>query len=882
MIKKIIILLFFECNLLILCGQTIITGSVKDKNNEPLTASVTIQPKGSKIISSFSITNAQGLFSITYKGKEDSLEITVSGLNVGRHSSIVANKSNNIPFIINDNAFELKEVIVPPPKINQHGDTINYSVGAYTDQSDRVIGDVLKKMPGIKVSDNGTISYNGKNINKFYIENMDLLKGRYGIATENVSAKDVSTVQVLENHQPIKALQDKVPSDNPALNLKLKENAKGTWSVTGLAGIGYQPVLWEGELTGMIFGKKSQNISTYKGNNTGKDIFSEFNSHYDYERVYVGSSSMLSIRNPSSPPVPAKRYLNNRSHAITGNQLIKLSDDLEFTAGILYYNDWNRKEGYSRTQQFMGSDSSLLIKEQVTTVTKTNNAEIALRLTSNAKEYYFDNALNLKGNWNNASGTGNTQSNYQNLNQNISQYLDKSTFSVDNTVNWIKNIKDNSINIYFSSGYGQIPQTLTVSPVDYIGYNNVSTLSQNILSRELASKLMTSYGLRIGDFLLDYNLSEKISLKNLNSDLQRVDSNSITFYTPDSQQNKLWYNNYQTTLNQSYTYKTLKLNAKISFPVTFYILTINDLIQNTFSQYKKWIFTPSYSIRYDLSNFWQLSSSGGFDKSYGSINDAYSGFILQNYRSLVRNSIDKLYESRSGKANLNIRFGNPLSAIFAGAGINYGLFWHNLLYGYDYNDVMSIKTVKEQPTTSDNYGVNIYGQKAFDFWQSNIRINGNYGEGRSELLIQNKIYKYCSQSYNAGTDINIYPLNILSVTYQLSWFQSRSYTEESSTQLTPINGLSQSLKVNIFPTKELTISINTEHQYNSAASNKNILFADAGITYKKKKLDVELEINNIFNTKQYVSASYSDISTYYYSCQLRPISALIKFRFKIK
>jgi outer membrane receptor protein involved in Fe transport len=49
-----------------------------------------------------------------------------------------------------------------------------------------------------------------------------------------------------------------------------------------------------------------------------------------------------------------------------------------------------------------------------------------------------------------------------------------------------------------------------------------------------------------------------------------------------------------------------------------------------------------------------------------------------------------------------------------------------------------------------------------------------------------------------------------------------------------------------------------------------------------KQWDLELAANNLFNSKQYVSASYSDISTYYYSYNLRPASLLLKARFKLK
>ena len=43
--------------------------------------------------------------------------------------------------------------------------------------------DALKKVPGIEVEDNGGIKYNGKSISNFYINGMDLLGGKYNLAT---------------------------------------------------------------------------------------------------------------------------------------------------------------------------------------------------------------------------------------------------------------------------------------------------------------------------------------------------------------------------------------------------------------------------------------------------------------------------------------------------------------------------------------------------------------------------------------------------------------------------------------------------------------------------------------------------------------------------
>ena len=63
-------------------------------------------------------------------------------------------KSNNpgfIEFAVDEKVTELKEVIVKAPKIRQMGDTINYSVLSFIDETDRSIGDVLKKLPGVQV-----------------------------------------------------------------------------------------------------------------------------------------------------------------------------------------------------------------------------------------------------------------------------------------------------------------------------------------------------------------------------------------------------------------------------------------------------------------------------------------------------------------------------------------------------------------------------------------------------------------------------------------------------------------------------------------------------------------------------------------------------------
>ena len=218
-------------------------------------------------------------------------------------------------------------------------------VDAYKDAGDRVIGDVIKKMPGLEVSESGQISFNGKTVKNFYVEDMDLLQGRYGIATNNVSANDVASVQVYQNHQPIRALQDWSPSEEVTINIKLKSSARGTLTMNGMAGIGYKPTMWAAEAVAMFFGKKFQTITTYKGNNSGDNVMAEQNDLIGDGSLQFFNSAPLSVASPGSPGVALKRYMRNRSNTVGKNNIFKFDSLSTLNMSLSYLDDIQRKEG---------------------------------------------------------------------------------------------------------------------------------------------------------------------------------------------------------------------------------------------------------------------------------------------------------------------------------------------------------------------------------------------------------------------------------------------------------------------------------------------------------------------------------------------------------
>lgn len=863
-------------------SQKVITGSVKNEKGEIVNANVLIQSKGNTSIDGFEMTDDDGYFSLMYKGKSDSVIISITGMNIEKQQRTVSSSIKKIDFIVTEKSIQLKEVGVIPNKIRRIGDTINYNVASYLQQGDRSIGDILKKLPGIDVSASGQISYLGEAINKFYIENLDMLGGRYGIATNNITAKDVESVQVLENHQPVKALQKTTYSEKTAINLKLKEAAKGIWTFNALLGANYKPWGWQGELVAMYFGKKKQSMDVYKSNNVGVNLASEFSSHYDRERLYINPNGMLSVQEPTTPPVPLKRYYDNSSQAVSVNYLTKLTDSLELVTDIVYLYDHVKQQGYSLSKQYRPDNDILWIEEYANTKLNTHRVEAALKLNSNRSNLFFNNWLNIKGNFRDMRGYTDTKSNEIASAEYITQKLHDQSYGFDNTLDVLKNIGKNTYNLYWAIAYIQKPSDLIVAPANYWGLASLDKLDQEMTSKIFATHIRTNYKRRINYLEISHALWGRIDLEHLNSQLIGQNEQGIPILAGDSLKNDLQYNTYQVGFTQSYTYKRHKLNTVLEFPLYVYILHNNDKILNKTNTNNKIIFNPSIRINYDFTSEWKLALNGLYNKSLGGISDAYSGYIMHSYRNFLRNTENKLYENENYGANVKFSYANAIDAYFISLEGRYNHTKANLIYGYNYDGILAVKNTIDQPTTSDGYNLQLNTSKGFDFWTTTIRLSGNYNGSKSKVLIQGYILDSRYLGYGYTTSLNIVPINKLGLAYSLAWNESHNYVEKQPNNFLKIRNVSHNGKINYYPHKKLTFVFNIEHQYNSVANKRYTTFADAKAVFKHRGLDYEFEYNNIFNSKQYISTVYNTVNTYYYSYNLRPASVLLNIRFNMK
>ena len=905
-------------------AQTVIQGTVTDGQGKAVDAYVTVAPKGVQGIIGFADTDEKGHYCVEFRTDADSVTVTAAGLTIGQQVKVVPNRSQTLNFAVRQQDIELKEVTVLPDKIRGHGDTLSYNVGSYTQQGDRVIGDVLKRMPGIEVSESGAIKFNGKSIKNFYVEDMDLLQGRYGLATNNINAADVTTVQVLQNHQPIKALQGKELSDGVAINLKLKDSAKGTIAVNTMLGggvqqpggaIGHNP-LWTAEAVGMYFSGQRQNMTLYKGNNTGDDVSRELTQHYSsINSVGLSPFCPTGTVMPPTSGLPQKRTFDNRSHIATVNHLEKVGKDTEVTMNVAYHHDLVRREGTTTSDRFISDGQHLLTSETLASHTTTNNLNVQGRYFYNAESGFMTDVLKFDAGWNSddvegligVSGEGLEVRANDNVNDNdnpnpspltpnpssppsggvgggsgeaIHQHFRRPQLSVSNTFNTIGTFGRNTLDLHFSVGYSERPNTLSVG-VDSLLQGTSTAYEQDINSRHIAGNFHTNYNLRRGPFTMAYGIVANASLHGIATDLDGFVPSAA--YDDSDLRNDLWYDTYELTFGQSYTYDRAGLRVRLGCPLDLYTQTLADHVRDDRHSYVHLLVTPTFNLRYEWRD-WTGSVSTTYSRTVGDPGGIYAGYIMTNYRTFQRSYVEQLSETDRMGTNAGLSYRNALTATFFNLAASYTHTRDNQTYGYDYRGATSVVEAVARPTAADGYSVGADFSKGFDWLQSSFRLFSSYSSSSSERLIGGTVWPFRSRALSAGAGGTVTPLAWLNFVVSSGTSISYAATLSAGAEQTPraVQSATGRLKMNVFITRRLTLTATAEDNYtNLTETQRHAWFGDVAAKLKTKHVDWQLELNNLFNQQTYTQVHYSALDIYSTTARLRPRNVILTARFKL-
>lgn len=182
-------------------------GVVRDSLENPLNnASLVAIDQETKSLDAYTITKEDGVFSLKLK-KQKTYKIQVSALGLQTVNDILTTLEEDVlkEYILRAD-IQLDEVVVKMPVVVR-GDTLIYDADSFKNGSERKLEDILDKLPGVEINENGQIEVEGKVVNKLMVNGKDFFEGDTKIATKNIPSSTVDKIQVLRNYGEVGQLR---------------------------------------------------------------------------------------------------------------------------------------------------------------------------------------------------------------------------------------------------------------------------------------------------------------------------------------------------------------------------------------------------------------------------------------------------------------------------------------------------------------------------------------------------------------------------------------------------------------------------------------------------------------------------------------------------
>ena len=835
-------------------AQVNVSGTVIDReNDEPLVGASVIVMGADGKIKKFASSKSDGGFSMTMPSINGCrLEVTM--MSFAKQSIQLDSVDFPVTVYMEPGSIQLKEVAVKADRIREQGDTITYNVGSFAQQQDRSIGDVLKRMPGIDVAKNGKIQYQGEDINKFYIEGSDLLGGKYGIATNGISHDDVGAVEVMENHQPMQVLSGISFSDKAAINLKLKNKAKATWSFHGDAGGGYawQPegAIWDSELFAMAVMPSFQNITTLRTNNTG-DNLSVSNTDFFAGRRQTGLSRYIGVGLPGVPSLSDRRTLFNRSFIVSTNSLWKLKSG-EFKANIDYSFNRVTADASNITTYFLDEGNRIITENRSGTEhTHSLNGKFIYEL--NQKTAFINNTLQTNIDWDDMDlATTGSMSNTQSAK--LPDYYISNKFKMIKRFNGQHLVTFQSINEWES-----LPQTLNIDM-------NGEQFRQHISDHAFYTQESAAYAFIIKGVTLSLEGGIKGYLRSMDSQLPELPEE-----LPGLTENIVSTNYLTVYATPKFEYWVRRVNLSLNLPVSFAHYNFDKAIANHDEVY----FSPSLSFNWKPNNRFSGILRGGLGRSPMSLNLIHPGLIMTNYRTLKAGT-EQFYNSSSQNMSASFSYKHTRHGLFANGMVMQS--WTHVPYTMAqqlYGDYVVYSYADAKNDSKMFMALGSIG-KTLDFMRGSCNVNGSFSRNESQLLSQSQGVNSVSTGWSVGGKISGSPSRWLNFDYRIDYSDSR--LTMNGLHASWLSTMENELSLTIVPHRKWQWTISGEHYRNELTENnyKNVVMLDTKLTYQlNKKIELSAGLTNILDKRSYNYTTYSDLSSFESRRQLRGRELLI-------
>ena len=340
--RSILMMLLVFVTMASFAQDRLITGAITDRDTKDPVEQVTIQLlKTDSTYVSGALSNEQGLFHIKapangkYLLKMSSVgyKTTVKRIEISDDKNLAM---GNV--VLGAEAIMLKGAVVTAmaQKVNLKEDTFVYNSAAYRTPEGSVVEELVKRLPGAEVSDDGTIKINGKEVKKILVDGKEFMTGDTKTALKNLPTSIIDKIKAYDEKSDLS-------------------------KVTGIDDGEEQTVLDFGVKKGMNKGLIS-NIDLGVGNKSRYNIRGMGGYFNDNNRFMLFANANNTSDRGFGGGGPGRGFGGanglNASKMIAANYNYELKNKFKFNTSLR----WNHSDGdvwSSRSSEnFMGSSSS--------------------------------------------------------------------------------------------------------------------------------------------------------------------------------------------------------------------------------------------------------------------------------------------------------------------------------------------------------------------------------------------------------------------------------------------------------------------------------------------------------------------------------------------
>lgn len=750
-----------------------------------------------------------------------------------------------------EKSYAIDEVVVKADPITRKKDTLNYHVESFRQKEDYSIEDVLKHMPGIEVLPSGQIMYQGNSINKVNIEGLDLMGDQYNQATQNMPVEAVSTIQVMENNQPIRALEGKVHSNRATLNIKLKKNYKMRPFGDAEVGVGGTPVVWDGSLTGIQVARKNQLLFTGALNNRGASLRSLQSGMSNFTGIYTQEplpAPFLYSATNRRPPISPLYYLDNRSYFAGVNYLHAFTPYSTLRFNLLYNHEGENREDSTRNEYYAADTVSVFDNNRLQAREDVVKGQVRYEL--NGKKVYVENILS--GQW-----------------QDMRSYN-------RNVTNVGSVMEDMHRKPYYLQNLASVNLTTPA---------RIYTLASMVRTYQTRERLSDVWTADNAHERQDYRLNHWFMRHRLSTAFDVAGYPLTLGYIVEYKHNRL--HDTQHTATSSYWLHTLEPsyqiewsggNIELLLPVEYIRTRCGWRTKND----RKVLFSPSLDVSQRFGYLLRLDASVAYNQNASNTDPWFNGTMMNNYRTFTVGK-DSLSVQRTTLANLRLLYLNTVTLLswnlYAGWTRSTSDHYFESLYLPDY----TLITPVWDDRTKTTWSVALSCRK--NFREAHLSLSGqtDYSYNK-EYVAQNERADYLRYHALHAT---------LSTQWSgLSWFQPKltmagnlSWKKPDAFSATDnlLKNAYYSLTMDFYPISKLRLYADfSQSVFEIAHSHYSVnSFLNAGLRYDfHPRWMVSADLSNLLNRKDYEVSLYQGANFQYYRVPLRGREFLVSLRFK--